>query len=308
VITTRGLIKRYGRVQALQGLDLDVPDQAVYGFIGQNGAGKTTTLKILAGLLLPDEGWAEVAGRDVIRDPRGIREEVGYMPDFFGVYDDLRVGEYLLFYAAAHGIRGATAHKLRDDLLELVELGHKREAFVDTLSRGMQQRLCLARSLIHDPRVLLLDEPASGLDPLARVEMREILRELCRLGKTIIISSHILSELSDLCTHVGMIREGRLLRQGPLGEMLAGDRVRKFILRCNGPVEAALEVIKGWAGAETINTADDQVEFSLSGDSGDVANLLKQIVAADAQVVHFAQTEQSLEGTFIQLAREVNGA
>jgi ABC-2 type transport system ATP-binding protein len=307
MITTRELVKKYGRVAALQGLDLDVPEGSVYGFIGQNGAGKTTTLRILAGLLVPDGGWAEVAGRDVVRDPRGIREVVGYMPDFFGVYDDLRVGEYLLFYAAAYGIRGEPARKLRDDLLELVELGHKREAFVDTLSRGMQQRLCLARALIHDPAVLLLDEPASGLDPLARVEMREILRELCRMGKTIIISSHILSELADLCTHVGMIREGRLLRQGPLGEMLAGDRVRKFILRCNGPAEAALEVIGGWAGTEILNVSAGQVEFSLSGGSADVAALLKAVVGTEAQVVHFAQTEQSLEDTFIQLAREVNG-
>jgi len=308
MIITRGLIKKYGRVMALQGLDLEVPEGSVYGFIGQNGAGKTTTLRILSGLLIPEEGIAEVAGRDVLRDPRGIREVVGYMPDFFGVYDDLRVGEYLLFYAAAYGIKGEVARKLRDDLLELVELGHKRDAFVDTLSRGMQQRLCLARSLIHDPQVLLLDEPASGLDPLARVEMREILRELCRLGKTIVISSHILSELADLCTHVGMIREGRLLRQGPLSDLLAGDRVRKFILRCNGPAEAAVEIIEDWPGAGILSKAVNQVEFKLSGDSGDIAALLRQIVASEAQVVHFAQTEQSLEDTFIQLAREVNGA
>jgi len=305
VISTSGLIKKYGRTLALQGLDINVPEGAVYGFIGRNGAGKTTTLRILAGLLIPDAGRAEVAGRDVLRDPRGVREVVGYMPDFFGVYDDLRVGEYLLFYAAAYGIRGATAQKLRDDLLELVELGHKRDAFVDTLSRGMQQRLCLARSLIHDPKVLLLDEPASGLDPLARVEMREILRELCRLGKTIIISSHILSELADLCTHVGMISEGRLLRQGPLNEMLAGDRVRKFILRSNGPARAAVEVIEGWPGAAVLNAADEQVEFRMSGDAAEVAGLLKGIIGAGAEVVHFAQTEQSLEDTFIQLAREV---
>ncbi|KJS11516.1 MAG: ABC transporter [Desulfotomaculum sp. BICA1-6] len=308
MIKTAGLVKKYGRVAALQGLDLEVPTGAVYGFIGQNGAGKTTTLRILAGLLMPDEGWAELAGRNVVRDPRGVRQVVGYMPDFFGVYDDLRVGEYMLFYASAHGIRGAAAHKLRDDLLELVELGSKREAFVDTLSRGMQQRLCLARSLIHDPAVLLLDEPASGLDPLARVEMREILRELCRMGKTIIISSHILSELADLCTHVGMIREGRLLRQGPLNEMLAGDRVRRFIMRCIGPEEGAAGLIGGWPGAVVSNTGHGQVEFSLTGDAAEAAALLKEIVSVGTQVTHFAQTEQSLEDTFIQLAREVNGA
>jgi len=308
MIKTQGLVKKYGRVAALQGLELEVPAGAVYGFIGQNGAGKTTTLRILAGLLMPDEGWAELAGRNVVRDPRGVRRVVGYMPDFFGVYDDLRVGEYMLFYASAHGIRGAGAQKLRDDLLELVDLGYKRDAFVDTLSRGMQQRLCLARSLIHDPAVLLLDEPASGLDPLARVEMREILRELCRMGKTIIISSHILSELADLCTHVGMIREGRLLRQGPLNEMLAGDRVRRFIMRCIGPVDEPAGLIGNRPGAGVLSTGPGQVEFSLAGDADEAAALLEEIVGSGVRVTHFAQTEQSLEDTFIQLAREVNGA
>lgn len=306
MISTRGLVKNYGRTRALQGLELNVPDGSVYGFIGQNGSGKTTTLRILAGLLIPDEGWAEVAGRDVMRDPRGVREVVGYMPDFFGVYDDLRVGEYMMFYAAAYGIRGVAAEKLGDNLLELVKLGHKQDDFVDTLSRGMQQRLCLARSLIHDPQVLLLDEPASGLDPIARVEMREILLELGRLGKTIIISSHILSELADLCTHVGMISEGRLLREGSLNEMLASERVRKFVVRSNGSAEIAKEVIDSWPGAAILNADVDQVEFSLSNDSADVAGLLKKIIGVGAEVVHFAQTEQSLEDTFIQLAQEVN--
>lgn len=308
MIRSRGLVKKYGRVAALQGLDMEVPAGAVYGFIGQNGAGKTTTLRILAGLLVPDGGWAELAGRDVVGDPRGVRQVVGYMPDFFGVYDDLRVGEYLLFYAAAYGIRGPAACKLRDDLLELVELAHKRDEFVDTLSRGMQQRLCLARALIHDPAVLLLDEPASGLDPLARVEMREILRELCRMGKTIVISSHILSELADLCTHIGIIREGRILRQGPLNEMLAGDRVRRFIMRCNGSAEEAAGIIRNWPGASVTGVKPGQVEFSLSGEAAEAAALLREIVVSGTGVTHFAQTEQSLEDTFIQLAREVNEA
>ena len=304
MIKVRSLKKTYGRVQALQGLDMDVPDGAVYGFIGQNGAGKTTTLRILAGLLVPDGGTAEVAGLEVGAHPRALREAVGYMPDFFGVYDDLRVGEYLLFYAAAYGIRGPLASKLRDDLLELVELGEKREAFVDTLSRGMQQRLCLARALIHDPRVLLLDEPASGLDPLARVEMREILKELGKLGKTILISSHILSELADLCTHIGMITEGRLVRQGPLAELLNGTPVQTIILRCHGPAEAAEKLLADWPGVEVLRSLPGQYEFRLAGGSAQAAELLKELVLRGVPVTHFAQEEQSLEDTFVQLARE----
>lgn len=304
MIKVRSLKKTYGRVQALQGLDMDVPAGAVYGFIGQNGAGKTTTLRILAGLLVPDGGTAEVAGLEIGAHPRALREVVGYMPDFFGVYDDLRVGEYLLFYAAAYGIRGPRAFQLRDDLLELVELGEKREAFVDTLSRGMQQRLCLARALIHDPRVLLLDEPASGLDPLARVEMREILKELSKLGKTILISSHILSELADLCTHVGMITEGRLVRQGPLAELLNGTPVQTIILRCHGPAEAAEKLLAGWPGVEVLRSLPGQYEFRLAGGSAQAAELLKELVLRGVPVTHFAQEEQSLEDTFVQLARE----
>jgi ABC-2 type transport system ATP-binding protein len=304
MIKVRSLRKTYGRVQALQGLDLDVPAGAVYGFIGQNGAGKTTTLRILAGLLVPDEGTAEVAGVEVGVNPRALREAVGYMPDFFGIYDDLRVGEYLLFYAAAYGIRGLRALKLRDDLLELVELKEKREDFVDTLSRGMQQRLCLARALIHDPQVLLLDEPASGLDPLARVEMREILKELGKLGKTVLISSHILSELADLCTHIGMITEGRLVRQGLLAEMLNGAPVQTVILRCHGPAQAAEKLLADWPGAAVLRSLPGQIEFRLAGGSAQAAELLRELVLRGVPVAHFAQEEQSLEDTFVQLARE----
>lgn len=306
MIRARGLEKKYGRVQALRGVEMEVPAGAVYGLIGQNGAGKTTTLRILAGLLLPDGGTAQIGDWDVVRHPREIRRLIGYMPDFFGVYNDLRVGEYLEFYAAAYGLRGPAVARLRDDLLDLVDLADKRDAFVDTLSRGMQQRLCLARALIHDPQVLLLDEPASGLDPLARVEMREILKELRHLGKTIVISSHILSELADLCTHIGMMVEGRLVREGGLAEMLAGAQVRNIVLRCHGPVAAAREVVERWPGAEIVNGGAGQIEFRLAGDALEVAALLQQVVASGVQVVHFAETERSLEDTFIQLVREAS--
>ena len=304
MIKVRGLQKNYGRVQALKGLDMDVPPGSVYGFIGQNGAGKTTAMRILAGLLIPAEGQAEVAGLDVLKHPRALREAVGYMPDFFGVYDDLRVGEYLLFYAAANGIRGPRAFQLRDDLLELVELRDKREAFVDTLSRGMQQRLCLARALIHDPQVLLLDEPASGLDPLARIEMREILKELGKLGKTILVSSHILSEMADLCTHVGMITEGRLVRQGTLSELLSGTPVRTMVLRCLCPVEEAEKVLADRPGVEVVNCLPGKITFHLAGEPAQAAELLKELICRSIPVTHFAREEQTLEDTFVQLAKE----
>ena len=232
MIRARGLIKRYGRhLKALDGLDMDVPRGAIYGFIGQNGAGKTTTIRTLATLLVPDAGEAEIAGIDVLRHPARARVGVGYMPDFFGVYDDLKVDEYLDFYATCMAFTARGQPKMRDKLLELVDLSPKRSEYVEALSRGMQQRLCLARALIHDPDVLLLDEPASGLDPIARVEMRELLKELGRLGKTILISSHILSELTDLCSHVGIIANGRMLREGPLSDVMWAVERPGYVLR-----------------------------------------------------------------------------
>ncbi|MDN5344170.1 MAG: type transport system ATP-binding protein [Clostridia bacterium] len=310
MIVTRGLTKRYGRIQALKGLDMEVPEGAVYGFIGQNGAGKTTTLRILAGLLRADGGQATIGGYDIQRHPRVIHDLVGYMPDFFGVYDDLRVGEYLEFYAAAYGIRGATARTLRDGLLELVDLAAKRDAFVDTLSRGMQQRLCLARALIHDPPVLLLDEPASGLDPLARVEMRELLKELCLMGKTIIISSHILSELADLCTHIGMVADGRILRQGPLEAVLAAARSRRYTMRCLGTADAAVTLLAAFPEVTVgeprpVNgSGDEQVELVLPGGATQAVAVLRHLIANGVAVTHFAETWTNLETTFIELARE----
>ena len=197
-ITVEQLVKRYGRYTALDELSFSVTRGSIYGFLGPNGAGKTTTLRILATLLLPTQGQAWVAGEDLTRHPAEARKHIGYMPDFFGVYDDLTVREYLEFYAQAHGVPRVEWRKIVADLLELVDLGDKRDDFVENLSRGMKQRLGLTRCLVHDPEVLLLDEPASGLDPRARVEMREVLKEIARMGKVVLISSHILPELEDL--------------------------------------------------------------------------------------------------------------
>ncbi len=224
VVETRGLTKRYGSgalpFLALDGLTLAIDPGVVFGFIGPNGAGKTTTMRILATLLEPSGGEAWIAGHSVTREPRAVRRVIGYMPDAFGVYDNMKVWEYLDFFATTYGIPPARRLGLIDDLLALVDLGEKRDGYVEALSRGMKQRLCLARTLVHDPQLLLLDEPASGLDPRARVELRALLRQLGALGKAVIVSSHILTELADICDQVGIIERGRLLAAGPVEHLL----------------------------------------------------------------------------------------
>ena len=237
-VRTRSLTKTYGSLTAVADLDLEVPTGSVFGLIGPNGAGKSTTFAILASLLTPTSGTAEVAGIDPTRDPAGVRRRLGYMPDVMGVYDNLRVGEYLRFFAAAYKVPSSQWDSLIDGLLELVDLGGKRDAMVDTLSRGMKQRLSLARALVHDPDVLVLDEPASGLDPRARVELRGLLTELRTMGKTVVISSHILAELEEMCTHVAIMEAGRLLAAGAPRDILDRlDRGRTIVVRLAGGEE-----------------------------------------------------------------------
>src|SRR5215831_11127256 len=219
IIETRDLVKRYGKLTAVNHLSLQVPRGAIYGFVGPNGAGKTSTMRILTTLMLPSSGQAFVAGHEVTKDPRAVRRVIGYMPDFFGVYDDMKVWEYLDFFAACYDIPERDRPGLVNDLLELVDLGHRRQDMVDKLSRGMKQRLCLARTLAHDPQVLVLDEPASGLDPRARVEIRELLVELSKMGKTIFFSSHILADVAEICTHIGIVEAGQIVAQGRMDEI-----------------------------------------------------------------------------------------
>ena len=213
MLVIRDLVKKYGNFTAVDHLNMHVERGQIYGFIGPNGAGKTTTMRIVATLLAPTSGYVEVDGVDLQKDPIKVREKIGYMPDFFGVYDNLIVMEYLDFYGSAYGIEYAQRRRIADDLLELVDLSDKKDAYVDTLSRGMKQRLCLARCLIHNPQLLILDEPASGMDPRARAEIKGILKELKRMGKTILISSHILAELSEICDCVGIIDSRKVVIQ-----------------------------------------------------------------------------------------------
>jgi ABC-2 type transport system ATP-binding protein len=303
MIHTRGLVKRYGRNRAVDGLDLEVPAGAIYGLIGQNGAGKTTTIRMLATLMLPDDGQIEIAGADAVRDAHEVRRLVGYMPDFFGVYEDLKVGEYLEFYATLYGLRTDEAQRLRDSLLELVDLGYKRDEYVESLSRGMQQRLCLARALVHDPRVLLLDEPASGLDPIARVEMREILKELGQMGKTVVISSHILTELADLCTHVGMMANGRMVREGPIGDILWASERPGFVLHVLRDQDEAVRVLERVRGVGAVAPTADGIRFHCEGGAEGASAALAAVVAAGIPVAGMSEIETSLESTFVQLTR-----
>lgn len=227
MIEIQGLTKKYGSFTALDNLNLSLDEGVVFGFVGANGAGKSTTFSILATLLSPTSGDAFINGKSVVREPKEVRKQLGYMPDFFGVYDQLKADEYLDFYGASYGISYSERQVLIPQLLELVNLTHKRYEYVDLLSRGMKQRLCLARSLIHDPKVLILDEPASGLDPRARVEMRDILKHLKSMGKTILISSHILPELAEMCDEIGVIDNGKLIAHGnvqTIQEQLQGEK------------------------------------------------------------------------------------
>jgi len=236
-VEARGLTRRYGSLVAVADFSLQVPVGAIYGLIGPNGAGKTTSLRMLATLLEPSDGDAWIGGASIRTDPVGVRRQLGYMPDFFGVYPELKVAEYLDFYAACHSVPRDRRAGVVADLLQLVDLTHKRDSYVEGLSRGMQQRLGLARALVHDPSVLLLDEPASGLDPRARLELREIVRELGRMGKAILISSHILAELADLCTHIAIVDGGRVLASGPIDEVsrrLHGGRTVRIELLGEG--------------------------------------------------------------------------
>ena len=306
MIRVERLTKIYGRRRALDAVSFEVPKGEIFGFVGPNGAGKTTTLRILSALLEPDDGRAFVDGADVTAHPDKVHERLGYMPDFFGVYDQLTASEYLDFYAACYRQPKARRKKIVSDLLELVGLSDRHDQSVDTLSRGMKQRLCLARALVHDPAVLLLDEPASGLDPRARVEMREILKELQRMGKTIVISSHILPELTELCSMVGIIDQGRMRITGPVQDVIrqlsSGRRLRIEVL---GQKEEALALLKSLPSIHEVDTVDGTLDAAFSGDEATAAAILQTLVAAGIKVFSFSQRELGLEDAFLKATEDV---
>ena len=306
IIETKGLVKRYNGTLAVGGVDLAIDAGEIFGLVGPNGAGKTTMLRMLATLLEPTSGDAEIGGESIRRNPQAVRRVIGYMPDAFGVYDDMKVWEYLDFFGRCYGLGPAQRRRMIGDLLELVDLGAKRDAYVLSLSRGMQQRLCLAHALVHDPQVLLLDEPASGLDPRARVELRELLRELRSLGKTIVISSHILPELEELCTSVAIVDHGRVLAAGTISEigqrLRIGEVVRVRVLGDEADIEAARAWFEGRgdvASAELAGTGE--IEIGFQGDETGAAALLAAAIRSKIQVASYSPAATDLQELFLQV-------
>jgi ABC-2 type transport system ATP-binding protein len=303
-VQTFGLTRLYGPMIALNALNLAVNKGDLFGFIGSNGAGKTTTLRILATFLAPSGGSAQVMGHDVVRQADAVRHVIGYMPDFFGVYKDMEVTEYLDFFGACYKIPSSQREKTVSDVLELVGLSEKQGALIGALSRGMQQRLGLARVLIHDPQVLLLDEPASGLDPRARIEMMAVLQELQRMGKTIIISSHILSELETLCNRVAIIEKGKLIYTGPVQgvrDQMASGRV--FWVKVAGDPEQAAGLLRTRPEVNQVESKDGRLRVTLNDHDTDPGCVADTLVHAGMKLVGLEEEELGLEEVFLRVTR-----
>jgi ABC-2 type transport system ATP-binding protein len=303
-VQTFGLTRLYGNITALDRLDLTVNKGDLFGFIGSNGAGKTTTLRILATFLAPSAGTAQILGRDLLREADAVRHVIGYMPDFFGVYKDMEVTEYLDFFGACYKIPTTQREKTVNDVLELVGLTEKKGALIGALSRGMQQRLGLARVLIHDPQLLLLDEPASGLDPRARIEMMAILQELQRLGKTIIISSHILSELQTLCNRVAIIEKGRLIYSGAVQGVR--DQVSQGLVvwvRVSSEQSQAIDLLKARKEIAEVAVADGEIKVTLAGPDIERSIVADILVHGGAKLIELREDQVGLEEVFMRVTR-----
>ncbi|MBX3065724.1 MAG: ABC transporter ATP-binding protein [Anaerolineae bacterium] len=309
MIETRDLVKRYGKLTAVNHLSLQVPRGAIYGFVGPNGAGKTSTMRILTTLMLPTSGQAYVAGYEVTKDPRSVRRMIGYMPDFFGVYDDMKVWEYLDFFAACYDIPESERPQMIGDLLDLVDLSARREDMVDKLSRGMKQRLCLARTLAHDPQVLILDEPASGLDPRARIEIRELLVELSKMGKTIFFSSHILADVAEICTHIGIVEGGQMVTQGSMEEvqrkLMPHREAIVTLLDRAEDARSVLAAIPGVLNSEVLpdEAGKKRVRVSFNGDDAMMSTMMTSLASQGIPMVNFSETAHDLETVFMKVTK-----
>jgi len=306
MIETKKLTKKFGNLVAVSDLDLYIGAGDIFGFIGPNGAGKTTTMRILVTLLEPTSGAAFIDGLDVSKKGKDVRRRVGYMPDFMGVYDDLKVFEYLEFFAAAFGIEYKKRKAIVDGVLELTDLVSKRAAPVDSLSRGMQQRLGLARVLIHDPKVLVLDEPASGLDPRARIEMRELLRELKRMGKTIMISSHILSELEEICDRIGIIERGQFVFSGTIEEIRPRLGIQsKVRVKVVGDPTRAMELLSAIPQIQKVEPVNDYLSVTFCEGQGADGIIARTLVNAGMDLIYLHPEQLKLDDAFLQLTKGI---
>lgn len=297
-----GLKKYYGKTMALDGLNITIKKSALYGFVGPSGSGKTTTMKIIMGLLLPDAGTVMIDGIDALREPRKLKEKIGYVPDYFGVYDNLKVFEYMDFFASCYGMYGLKARKRCVELLGQVGLEEKLDFYVESLSRGMKQKLCLARAMIHDPSLLILDEPTSSLDPRTRYEFKEILNELRSQEKTVLVSSHILSELSEICTDIGIIEQGKIVLEGSMDTILTRINVSNpLIISVFHNRDTAMMILKSHPCVETITIKEDDIVVGFSGDRQDEAHLLQQLIDADVLIYSYVRERGNLESIFMEI-------
>ncbi|MGD9722475.1 MAG: ATP-binding cassette domain-containing protein [Pirellulales bacterium] len=296
--------KNYGDFKAVESLNLKIDAGEMFGFIGPNGAGKSTTIRFLATLLKATRGEGIINGHSVTKDPLSVRKSVGYMPDNFGVYDGMKVWEFLDFFAVAYQIPRAKRKKVIADVLELLDLMHKRDDFVNGLSRGMKQRLCLAKTLVHDPPVLILDEPSSGLDPRARLEVKALLKELRRMGKTILISSHILTELADCCTSIGIIERGQLLMHGPIADVYRRIRGNRMVeIKFVEQMDLGLSIIRSCPHTRDVVIEDHQCMVELEADDAQVAALLHHLTTNGVRMRSFHEKDPTLEDVFMLVTK-----
>lgn len=302
------LYKKYNTVLALAGLHMEIQKGQLYGFVGPNGAGKTTTIRIISGLLQPTRGEVWIDGIRVEKNVKVLKNKIGYIPDFFGVYDNLTVMEYLEFYASAYGIYGKESTVRARQVLEQVELERIEDHFVDELSRGMQQRLCLARALIHKPQLLVMDEPASGMDPGARRVLKNVLRNLCRDGYTVLISSHILSELADMCSHVGIINQGKMILQGDMDEIMCSiDSANPILITIYSELEKALQFLKRHPLVGRISIDRNRISILFSGSKEEEALLMREMIEQGILISSFSREHNSLESVFFHLVDSETG-
>lgn len=296
------LYKNYGKFRAVNDLTLHIPQGDLFGFVGPNGAGKTTTIRMVCGLMLPTAGGITINGMDALAHQKEIKKQIGYVPDFFGVYDNLKVKEYMDFYGSMYRMNSKEIERISDDLLELVNLSDKKEVFVDTLSRGMKQRLCVARALIHNPALLILDEPNSGLDPRARVEMKELLLNLKSMGKTIVISSHILSELSEMCNSIGIMDHGNLVAAGHIEDVMESVfGSNQLIITLDEGHETAVRIANEHVGVKVDSVGEHEIKLSHTMSKQEIAKMIGQMIENDVVVTGFHKQEGNLETLFMRV-------